>query len=95
MINEPIALGPQTGCDRQQKHLDLHESIESMREMPMRLESLIVRITGEGPRKDDTCDRAERTQPCLFHVLEGGGTEIRAISNQTHELISKLEELIF
>ncbi|MBT6050892.1 hypothetical protein HN682_02015 [Candidatus Peregrinibacteria bacterium] len=79
--------------DRQEKHISLMGSIESLDGVISRLDGLINRICPE-PR--DVCDKKEVEQPItLYRVLDNGGDIINKKREEMLGLIANLESLLF
>lgn len=79
---------------REPKHMDLHQSIQQISDISMRLDGLITRIQGPVPCNPGDC-APDAAPPTLSQILENGGNEIRSKLSKINDQISEIENILF
>lgn len=79
---------------REPKHMDLHQSIQQISDVGMRLDGLITRIQGPVPCNPSDC-APDAAPPTLSQILENGGNEIRSKLSKINDQISEIENILF
>ena len=92
MMNEATcAVG---AIDRQEKHIELAEAVNSIDSILMRLDELAERISGPTPKPDCNKELKDRA-PTLADVLNGAPNAIRSKVEEAQRRIDCIQELIF
>lgn len=84
------------GCEakRKEKHIELHEAIQGIDSLCQKLDHLLERIEGQN-LKDGRCDGIDGVEPPFIEVLTCGAGDIREKTENVHQRIAKLTELLF
>ena len=79
-------------CERNDLHVDLDNSINSIETLVGHLTNLQHRINGEDVTEEPAVLRGQNT---LEAVLHGGAGRINVTVGEAHELIFKIEDTLF
>lgn len=97
-INMNEGLNTQAGSGqvkpRDEKHVEIRQSVKELNEVKNRIENLIQRI--EGPRPVDVVEENAKEPPAtLVEVLSETPAKIRAFNDDAIERLSYLEGILF
>ena len=80
---------------QQQKHLALHDAIESIKILKNRVDGLLSRIKNQPAGGEVDKDPNQKIEPSLETVLSHGPEDIRSACEEIYKTIEAIEQAIF
>lgn len=88
-------IGQNCAPSRQEKHIALHEAIQSIGSVISSLDNLIERIEGPTLKAGEDINCNKEPLPSFENVLNNGPDEIRRLTDEAHKRIEQIGTLLF